>query len=110
MKTTKLDRSGVFDEPVKLANSEMELSLPAHTVHLRNNGIEFLSENEVPLWTELTIELQSPTQSCNIKCTGIVVGASGNKHNGYVISIIFMGITPDAQERLSQLVQTQPTL
>lgn len=109
MKTTKLDTSGVF-EPVKVTANELELSLPAHSVHLRNNGIEFLSTKEVPMWTELTIDLQSPNQDGRINCTGIVVGSTGNKHNGYVVSIIFMGITPEAQERLSSLVQTQPTL
>ena len=109
MKTTKLDTSGVF-EPVKVTASELELSLPAHSVHLRNNGIEFLSEKDVPMWTELTIDLQSPNQSGRINCNGIVVACSGNKHNGYVVSIIFMGISPEAQERLTSLVQTQPTL
>ncbi len=109
MKTTKLDTSGVF-EPVKVTANELELSLPAHSVHLRNNGIEFLSTKEVPMWTELTIELQSPNQDGRINCTGIVVGSTGNKHNGFVVSIIFMGITPEAQERLTSLVQIQPSL
>jgi hypothetical protein len=109
MKTTKLDTSGVF-EPVKVTNNELELSLPTHSVHIRNNGIEFLSSKEVPMWTELNVDLQAATEDGRIQCTGIVVGCSGNKHNGYVVSIIFMGITPEAQERLTTLVEAQPAL
>ncbi|MCS1410795.1 MAG: hypothetical protein M2R45_03990 [Verrucomicrobia subdivision 3 bacterium] len=109
MKSSKLDTSGVFD-PVTVTNKEMELSLPAHSVHLQNNGIEFLSLSEVPLWTELAIHLQSPTQAGKIQCNGIVVGCIGNKHAGYVVSIIFTGVLPDVQERISDLVQAQPSL
>ena len=43
MKATKLDTSGVFD-PVKVRAHELELALPAHTVHLTKNGVEFLSD------------------------------------------------------------------
>ena len=109
MKTSKLDSSGVFD-PVTVKTNEMEFSLPTHSVHIRKNGVEFLSEREVPMWTELTIDLQSPNQTGQINCTGIVVGCTGNKHAGYVVSIVFTGITPEAQERLTDLVQAQPTL
>jgi len=109
MKATKLDTSGVFD-PVKVRAHELELALPAHTVHLTKNGVEFLSDQEVAMWTELTIDLQSPNQDNRIHCNGIVVGCSGNKHNGYLVSIIFMGIAPEAQQRLTELVQAQPRL
>lgn len=109
MKSSKLDTSGVFDS-AKATAKEMEFSLPNHSVQIRENGISFLSAKEVPLWSELTLDLQSTSQNEKIHCRGTVVHCSGNKHKGYVVSITFTGVSPDAQERLSHWAQALPSL
>ncbi len=114
MKSSKLDTSGVFDSATATAK-EMEFSLPNHSVNIGKNGISFLSAKAVPLWSELTLELQSASQNEKIHCRGYVVACNGNKHAGYVVSITFTDVSPDAQERLSHLAQAslpplQPSL
>ena len=109
MKSSKLDTSGVFDSTTA---KEMEFSLPNHLVQIEKNGngISFLSAKAVPLWSELTLDLQSASQNEKIHRRGIVVDCSGNKHEGYVVSITFTDVSPDAQERLSHLAQALPSL
>lgn len=105
MKSSKLDTSGVFDSATA---KEMEFSLPIHSVQVRKNGISFLSAKAVPLWSELTLDLQSAPQNEKIHCRGTVVDCSGNKHAGYVVSITFMGVSPEVREQLSHLEQALP--
>lgn len=109
MKSCKLDTSGIFDS-AKATEKEMEFSLPTHSVQIGKSGISFLSAKAVPLWSELTLDLQSASQNEKIHCRGTVVDCSGNKHTGYVVSITFTGVSPVAQERLSHLTQTLPSL
>lgn len=107
MKSSKLDTSGIFDSAKA---KEMEFSLPNHSVKIGKNGISFLSAKAVPLWSELNLDLQSASQNEKIHCRGTVVECSGNKHKGYAVSIAFTGVSPTAQERLSHLAQTLPSL
>lgn len=109
MKSCKLDTSGIFDS-AKTTEKEMEFSLPTHSVQIGKSGISFLSAKAVPLWSELTLDLQSASQNEKIHCRGTVVDCRGNKHTGYVVSITFTGVLPVAQERLSRLTQTLPSL
>ncbi|MDB4665473.1 hypothetical protein OAE97_03940 [Verrucomicrobia bacterium] len=74
MKTTRLDTSGMF-EPLTVKSDEIQFTLPPEAVNVRANGVEFLSSQELPVWSELTIELRSPKTHKPIQCNGIVVGA-----------------------------------
>lgn len=105
---TKLDTSGFFD-PVKVNARELELSLSADSVRLTKGGIEFFSPKAIEKWTELSLELQSPKQKGRVRCNGIVVDCSGNKHHRYIITIAFTGVSPD-HERLAEMIQDQPML
>ena len=60
MKTTKLDKSGMF-EPLTVRSNEIEFTLPPEAVNVRSNGVEFLANQELPVWSELTIDLKSPS-------------------------------------------------
>jgi hypothetical protein len=106
MKTTKLDTSGMF-EPLTVKSDEIQFTLPPEAVNVRANGVEFLSSQELPVWSELTIELRSPKTHNPIQCNGIVVGASGSKHSGFVISILFVGLEPEAQSQVETLSRSQ---
>lgn len=106
MKTSKLDKSGVFD-PLTVRSNELEFTLPPEAVNVRSNGVEFLSDQELPVWSELTIDLKSPNTHETIHCNGIVVGASGSRHSGFVISILFVGLDPEAQSQVESLARVQ---
>jgi hypothetical protein len=67
---------------------------------IRKNGIEFKSDNEVGMWTEMTVELQLPGTK-SFTCGGVVVACTGNRHLGYNVSLCFTSLTKQAQERLN---------
>jgi len=106
MSTSKLDTSGVF-HPVQLHSNQTELSLPAQAIRFRKNGIEFCSTSPIPKWTEMTVDLHSRREAKKVHCTGIVVDCIGSRHTGYVVSMVFMDLTPQSQERLSELAFSQ---
>ena len=102
MSTSKVDNSGVF-RPLSLPPSQTRLVLPANQVAIRKNGIEFLSPNAIPLWAEVTVDLRCPLEPRPVRGSGVVVDCTGNRHTGYVVSLMLMNLTPQTQERLSQL-------
>ena len=106
MKVTKLDQTGVF-EPLKVRSGGVEFSLPPEAVNVRSNGVEFLSPEPLPVWSELTLELSSPSDQQSIHCNGIVVSSNGSKHSGFVVSILFLGLDALAQSQIEALARDQ---
>lgn len=102
MTTSKVDKSGVLG-PAPTGSSETRLLLPANRVAFRANGIEFLSSQPVDQWKELTVELLSSIDNQPLRGTGVVVDCTGNRHSGYVISLMFLSIAPESRRRLEQL-------
>jgi hypothetical protein len=37
------------------------------------------------------------------RCTGVVVSCAGNRHSGYQVSLVFTGVSKQAQARLNTL-------
>jgi hypothetical protein len=76
------------------------LTLPASSVRIRKNGIEF--HNDVPLspWTEMTVSLQGPGGAKKVNFTGVVVECAGNREAGYAISMLFTRVSRQSQARL----------
>jgi hypothetical protein len=101
MSTSKLDTSGIF-QPVSVKENRTQLSLPAHNVCIRKNGLEFRAEKALPLWTEMTIDLVCGTGK-KVHCHGVVVACHGNRHTGYIVSMVLMNLSRQAQERLDLL-------
>jgi len=106
MSTSKLDTSGVF-QPVTVKSDRTTLNLPAAAVRIRKNGIEFRSPTSIPVWNEMTVTLQSAGETKKVNCTGIVVACEGNRHAGYAVSILFMNLSRQSQERLNLLAYSQ---
>ena len=79
------------------------LSLSASAVHIRKNGIEFRSGHPIPLWTEMTVDLQTPLDPKKFRCTGVVVACNGNRHGGYAVSMVFMSLSKQLQTRLNSM-------
>ena len=104
MKATKLDQTGVF-EPLKVRSGGVEFSLPPEAVNVRSNGVEFLSPEPLPVWSELTLELSSPSDQQSIHCN--VVSSNGSKHSGFVVSILFLGLDALTQSQVEALARVQ---
>ena len=85
--------------------SAKPLVLEPGAVSVSKNGIEFRSQQPIPTWTELTVSLMPPHSTERITCTGVVVGCTGNRHLGYVISLLFSGLTPHAMRQLGDLAR-----
>lgn len=107
MSTSKLDATGSF-QPLTIQAGPTRLSLPSGSVAIRPNGIEFLSAKPWPLWTEVTVELRSVGEPRPVRGSGVVVDCSGNRHTGYVVSLVLMSLTRQSQARLSQWASLRP--
>jgi len=57
----------------------------------------------------MTISLQSSRDASRINCTGVVISCTGNKHVGYHVSMVFTGLSKQAQARLSSMTYLQTT-
>ncbi len=53
----------------------------------------------------MTLTLQSPRDNGKVHCSGVVISCTGNKHSGYRISMVFTGLSKQAQARLSTMAQ-----
>ncbi|MHB8519838.1 MAG: hypothetical protein ACYDH9_03680 [Limisphaerales bacterium] len=107
MSATKLDTSGVF-QPVTVQARETQITLPASTIHVRKNGIEFRSNAPLPVWTEMTVAWQYRGATRKSHCTGVVVACQGNRHTGYAVSMVFMNLSRQLQDRLTSLADSPP--
>lgn len=82
---------------------QSRLTLPPDSVVVSKNGIEFRSVTPFALWTEMTMTLQPARGDSRINCNGVVISCTGNKHTGYVVSMLFTGLSRQAQQRLSTM-------
>lgn len=101
MSAGRIDRPHTSREAT--ANSGTTLNLPADAVTIRKNGIEFLSRQPLPPWTEVTLDIESPVEKRKVTCQGVVVACDGNRHSGYQVALLFVGLTPQTQQRLQSI-------
>jgi hypothetical protein len=102
MSARKVGNADLFNG-VTLQARSTSLTLSAGDIRIRKNGMEFRSNTTIPVWTEVTIELQTPLEPKNLDCTGVVVACSGNRHAGFVVSMVFTNLSRQAQARLDML-------
>ena len=84
---------------------EATFTLAPESVVIHKNGIEFRSSRPFSSWTEMTVTLQLP-EGGRVCCSGVVVDCTGNKHQGYRVSMVFTGMTPHARSRLAAMAFT----
>ena len=82
---------------------QTRLSLSPGSVIFHKNGIEFRSATPFSTWAEMTLTLQSPREAGKLHCTGVVIACTGNKHSGYHVSMVFTGLSKQAEARLNAL-------
>ena len=95
--------NSTFLVPFTVQAQTTRLELPASTVRIRKNGIEFQSATSFATWTEMTVALEIPLEARKLQCTGVVVDCQGNRHQGYRVSMIFIDLSAQAQARLEAL-------
>ena len=86
-----------------VGNSPTRLDLPARAVRVRKNGLEFRTESAIPVWTEMTVAMQTPSSTRKVNFSGVVVACSGDRLAGYMVSLLFTSVSKQAQARLSSL-------
>jgi hypothetical protein len=94
-------------EQLTVNSRKASLTLSPDAVSIHKGGIEFRSEASFPIWVEMTVTLQSPHDSTTVHCTGVVVGCSGSKHAGYQVSMVFTGMSKQAEARLNTIVYSR---
>lgn len=99
MSARRIETARIFSQPT----APTRLTLSANAVRIRKNGIEFRAAHPILDWTEMTVELESSRDSRKIRCTGVVVACNGSPDEGYVISLLFTGLSPESQALLSTL-------
>ena len=103
MSARKINNLGPLDQQVTVEARQARLTLSPDSVVIHKGGIEFRSEVSFPRWVEMTVTLQSINQGGTVHCSGVVVDCSGNKHAGYHVSMIFTGLSKQAEARLNAM-------
>ncbi|HVV01208.1 MAG TPA: hypothetical protein VHH88_07575 [Verrucomicrobiae bacterium] len=86
---------------VVLQGRQERLSLSAQSIVMHKNGIEFRSAASFTPWTEMTLTIQSSANSSRVHCNGVVISCTGNRHTGYHVSMVFTGLSRQAQARIA---------
>lgn len=92
-----------FQQHLTVEARQARLVLSPGSVIIHKNGIEFRSATAFAPWTEMTLTLQSPRDNGKINCNGVVISCTGNKHSGYHVSMVFTGMSKQAEARLSAM-------
>ncbi|MGD0614314.1 MAG: PilZ domain-containing protein [Verrucomicrobiota bacterium] len=101
MSARKMESAGSFHQNVTVQARQARLALSPDSVIIHRNGIEFRSPTPFSPWTEMTMTLQSPRDNAAVHCSGVVISCTGNKHAGYNVSMVFTGLSKQAQSRLN---------
>ena len=102
MSASKVQTTGSFQE-LTIEARQTRLSLSPDSVVIHKNGIEFRSAAPFSEWAEMTLTLQSPGGGGRVHCTGVVIACTGSRHTGYRVSMVFTGLSKQAQARLSTM-------
>jgi len=105
MSAKKFESADSFQK-VTVEGRQSRLELSDEDVVIHKSGIEFCSPTAFNPWTEMTVALQSPRDGSRVQCSGVVIACSGTKHTGYQISLVFTGMSRQAQSRLSLMARS----
>jgi hypothetical protein len=94
-----------LNQNVTVEARQTRLSLTPNAVILHKNGIEFRSSTPFAPWTEMTLTLQVHVGGSKVNCNGVVIACTGNRHSGYHVSMVFTGLSKQAQARLTEMAQ-----
>jgi PilZ domain len=95
-----------FQQHVTVEARQARLVLSPGSVIIHKNGIEFRSATAFSPWTEMTLTLQSPRDNGKVNCNGVVIACTGSKHSGYHVSMVFTGMSKQAEARLTAMAHS----
>lgn len=101
MSAGKIERSA--PDTAAFRNPTNTFNLAANAITFRKNGIEFTSSRPVNPWSEIAVGIECPVEQTRVTCKGVVVDCRGSRHAGYRVSLMFLGLTPQVQQRLDSL-------
>lgn len=101
MSARKINSSETLADRFIESPSSLRLDLSAGEVQIRKNGIEFRTGKPIAPWTEMTVTLETPDDARQANFTGVIVACNGNRHQGYVVAMVFTEMTRQAQAQLS---------
>lgn len=108
MSARKINILGALQQQqVTVEARQTRLTLSPEAVVIHKSGIEFRSQTPFPSWVEMTVTLQSPQDSGTVRCSGVVVDCTGSKHSGYHVSMVFTGLSKQAEARLNSMAGMQ---
>lgn len=99
MAASRYDASQVFPE-FRVDTPQGRFSVPTGAVRIRRNGVEFRGPSPLPVWSEMTVVLQVPALGQPLCCRGVVVACDGTRHEGYVISLLFLDLPHGSEQQL----------
>jgi len=97
--------SDFSNENITIQARETHLTLNEDSVVIHRGGIEFRSPAPFASWTEMTLTLRARDNGV-VNCSGVVISCTGSRHAGYHVSMVFTGLTKQAQARLNQMAQS----
>lgn len=107
MSARKAEGAGSVHHHVTVEARQTRLSLSPDSVIIHKNGIEFRSAAPFSPWAEMTLTLQSPHEGGKLHCNGVVISCTGSKHTGYHVSMVFTGLSKQAEARLTAMAFAQ---
>jgi hypothetical protein len=105
MSARKVSSTSCNNENITIQGRKSRLTLSEDSVVIHRNGIEFRSPTAFTPWTEMTLALRARDNGA-VNCSGVVIGCTGTKHAGYHVSMVFTGMSRQAQARLSALAES----
>lgn len=90
-------------QQVTVEARQTRLTLTADSIIIHKNGLEFRSPTPFAPWTEMTMTLKTPPDNAGVNCSGVVISCTGNRHGGYHVSMVFTGLSKQAQARLTTM-------
>ena len=101
MSTSKLD-SAVF-LPVTVEAQQTRVKLFSGAVRIRKTGLELRTATPIPVWTEMSVDLEAMGAGRKIRCRGVVVACHGSRHEGFLVSMLFTGLSRQTAEKLEKI-------
>mgnify|MGYP003341238148 CR=1 FL=1 len=108
------DISGVFDAELKRSSSQKAATLD-RVFHLSHKGLTFLSETQMPEWTEVGVEMRLPVKGARrdqlINCRGVVVQCTRRTQGkGFEVALVFVDLPRKTQAQLDVSPAVQQTM
>lgn len=102
MSTSKVDTSAVF-LPVTVEAHQTRVKFFSGSVRIRKTGLELRTATAIPVWTEMSVDLEAMGSARRIQCRGVVVACHGSRHEGFLVSMLFTGLSRQTAEKLEKI-------